>query len=196
MRRSSSCELRRVGSSSKSNVREAVDSKWRVLLSPAALPIAAVSAVGLFMLVRSAVDMCILQVAVAHATANLPLSPTQAVHSPEAKPAVQINLCTLAMRQQQMLDIFNTPATSSSRLHITVRSAAGDEVKALPQPWQSFTMPHACSQGPLHHSTVRFCMARNMPPACPHPKSCMQRRIPSMDAHQLKVYHTGIQQRR
>ena len=60
---------------------------------------------------------------------------------------MQINLCTLAMRQQQMLDIFNKPATSSSRLHITVKSAAGDEVKAMLQPWQSFTMPHACFQG-------------------------------------------------
>lgn len=76
MRRSSSCEMRRVASGgSKSNAREAVHGKWRVLLSPAALPIAAASAVGLFMLVSSAVDICILQVAVACSTAKLPLLP-------------------------------------------------------------------------------------------------------------------------
>lgn len=52
MRRSSSCELRRAASGSRSIAREAVNGKWRVLLSPAGLSSAAVSAVGLFMLVR------------------------------------------------------------------------------------------------------------------------------------------------
>lgn len=36
---------------------------------------------------------------------------------------VQINLCTLAMRQQAMLDIFNLPASSSSQVHINVKKA-------------------------------------------------------------------------
>lgn len=109
---------------------------------------------------------------------------------------MQINLCTLAMRQQRMLDIFNTPATSSSRLHITVKSAAGDEVKALPQPLQSFTMPHACSQGTtalqvhhnLHGSQHASCML--------HLESRMQSRVPSMNVYQVNVFHTGVQQRR
>jgi len=39
---------------------------------------------------------------------------------------VQINLCTLAMRQHEILDIFNLPASSSSQVRISVKKAAAN----------------------------------------------------------------------
>ncbi|CAL5228520.1 g11672 [Coccomyxa viridis] len=36
-----------------------------------------------------------------------------------------INLCTLAMRQQAMLDIFNLPSSSSSQVHVSIKKATG-----------------------------------------------------------------------
>ena len=58
MRRSSSVELKRSPTGSRSTLQELLNGKWRVLTSPALLSSAVVSALGLFMLVRP--DWCIL----------------------------------------------------------------------------------------------------------------------------------------
>ena len=110
---------------------------------------------------------------------------------------MQINLCTLAMRQQQMLDIFNKPATSNSRLHITVKSAAVDEVKAMLQPWQSFTMPHtSCSQGTAAPQLLHISHGLQDASCMSTSPELHAKQLFLMYAHQLKTFHTGVQQRR
>ena len=74
---------------------------------------------------------------------------------------MQINLCTLAMRQQAMLDIFNLPASSSGQVHINVKKAVRpSNVVSTGNPCSRSVMVIGDTCSSLEQWRCRLCIAQ------------------------------------
>lgn len=130
MRRSSSCDVRRIGS--KARLKDVNSSKFRALFNPALLSGAVVTLLGLIMLVllhflrnSDALHTTIYQLTSHAQVMHMEVPNVGLFRAVYVYHLVQINLCTLAIRQEQMPKFFHLPGSSGNHLHIDVKKAVG-----------------------------------------------------------------------